>query len=88
MRIADASDGPLSSINLQCAVRRRPFVSPSVSVSISLMCPLFSAQIYAERDIMTFVDNPFVVSLYCSFETQVLVLVAAAAVVLLIETPR
>jgi serine/threonine protein kinase len=28
-------------------------------------------QVFAERDIMTFTDNPFVVSLYCSFETKV-----------------
>lgn len=27
-------------------------------------------QVYAERDIMIFLDNPFVVSLYCSFETK------------------
>src|SRR5574343_1666604 len=27
-------------------------------------------QVYAERDIMIFLDNPFVVSLYCSFETR------------------
>lgn len=30
-------------------------------------------QVFAERDILTFTDNPFVVSLYCSFETKVLV---------------
>ena len=28
-------------------------------------------QVYAERDILTFSDNPFVVGLYCSFETKV-----------------
>ncbi len=28
-------------------------------------------QVYSERDIMTFADNPFVVSCYASFETQV-----------------
>jgi len=28
-------------------------------------------QVYAERDILTFTDNPFVVSFYCSFETKV-----------------
>jgi microtubule-associated serine/threonine kinase len=28
-------------------------------------------QVYAERDIMTFTDNPFVVGLFCSFETKV-----------------
>ena len=28
-------------------------------------------QVFAERDILTFSDNPFVVSLYCSFETKV-----------------
>ncbi|CAH1775457.1 unnamed protein product [Owenia fusiformis] len=27
-------------------------------------------QVFAERDILTFTDNPFVVSLYCSFETK------------------
>lgn len=27
-------------------------------------------QVFAERDIMSFTDNPFVVSMYCSFETQ------------------
>ncbi|XP_064607018.1 microtubule-associated serine/threonine-protein kinase 3-like isoform X3 [Liolophura sinensis] len=27
-------------------------------------------QVFAERDIMTFTDNPFVVSMYCSFETK------------------
>ncbi|VEL34856.1 unnamed protein product [Protopolystoma xenopodis] len=27
-------------------------------------------QVFAERDIMTFADNPFVVSLYCTFETK------------------
>ncbi|ESO06784.1 hypothetical protein HELRODRAFT_77046, partial [Helobdella robusta] len=27
-------------------------------------------QVYAERDILTFTDNPFVVSFYCSFETK------------------
>lgn len=28
-------------------------------------------QVYAERDILTFTDNPFVVSFFCSFETKV-----------------
>lgn len=28
-------------------------------------------QVFAERDILSFTDNPFVVSLYCSFETKV-----------------
>lgn len=28
-------------------------------------------QVYAERDILTFTDNPFVVSFYGSFETKV-----------------
>jgi len=28
-------------------------------------------QVFAERDILTFTDNPFVVSFYCSFETKV-----------------
>ncbi|XP_060823033.1 microtubule-associated serine/threonine-protein kinase 3-like isoform X2 [Bombus pascuorum] len=27
-------------------------------------------QVFAERDIMSFTDNPFVVSMYCSFETK------------------
>lgn len=27
-------------------------------------------QVFAERDIMSFADNPFVVSMYCSFETK------------------
>ncbi|XP_071161735.1 microtubule-associated serine/threonine-protein kinase 3-like isoform X2 [Mytilus edulis] len=27
-------------------------------------------QVFTERDIMSFTDNPFVVSMYCSFETQ------------------
>lgn len=31
-------------------------------------------QVYAERDIMTFTDNPFVVSMFCSFETKVNIL--------------
>ena len=25
---------------------------------------------FAERDILTFTDNPFVVSMYCSFESR------------------
>ena len=25
---------------------------------------------FAERDILTFTDNPFVVSMYCSFESK------------------
>lgn len=29
-------------------------------------------QVFTERDIMSFTDNPFVVSMYCSFETQVI----------------
>jgi microtubule-associated serine/threonine kinase len=29
-------------------------------------------QVFAERDIMSFTDNPFVVSMYCSFETKVM----------------
>lgn len=29
-------------------------------------------QVYAERDILTFTDNPFVVSFFCSFETKVI----------------
>jgi len=29
-------------------------------------------QVFAERDILTFSDNPFVVSFYCSFETKVI----------------
>lgn len=28
-------------------------------------------QVFAERDIMSFTDNPFVVTMYCSFETKV-----------------
>lgn len=28
-------------------------------------------QVFSERDIMSFTDNPFVVSMYCSFETKV-----------------
>ena len=28
-------------------------------------------QVFNERDILTFIDNPFVVSFYCSFETRV-----------------
>lgn len=28
-------------------------------------------QVYAERDIMSFTDNPFVVSMFCTFETKV-----------------
>lgn len=27
-------------------------------------------QVFAERDILSFADNPFVVSLYCTFETK------------------
>ena len=27
-------------------------------------------QVFAERDIMSFSDNPFVVSMYCSFESR------------------
>ena len=27
-------------------------------------------QVFAERDILTFTDNPFVVSMYCSFESR------------------
>ena len=27
-------------------------------------------QVFAERDIMSFTDNPFVVSMYCSFESR------------------
>lgn len=30
-------------------------------------------QVFAERDIMSFTDNPFVVSMICSFETKVCV---------------
>ena len=33
-------------------------------------------QVFAERDILTFTDNPFVVGLYCSFETKVSVRLA------------
>ena len=28
-------------------------------------------QVFAERDILTFAENPFVVGMYCSFETKV-----------------
>lgn len=28
-------------------------------------------QVFLERDILSFTDNPFVVSMYCSFETKV-----------------
>jgi serine/threonine protein kinase len=31
-------------------------------------------QVFAERDILTFTDNPFVVSFYCSFVTKVITL--------------
>ena len=27
-------------------------------------------QVFAERDIMSFTDNPFVVSMYCTFESR------------------
>ena len=27
-------------------------------------------QVFAERDIMSFSDNPFVVGMYCSFESK------------------
>jgi microtubule-associated serine/threonine kinase len=32
-------------------------------------------QVFAERDIMSFTDNPFVVSMFCSFETKVMMCV-------------
>lgn len=31
-------------------------------------------QVFTERDILTFIDNPFVVSMYCSFDTKVSVI--------------
>ena len=37
-------------------------------------------QVFAERDILTFTDNPFVVSLYCSFETKVSAMSSAGSV--------
>lgn len=27
-------------------------------------------KVFAERDILTFIENPFVVTMYCSFQTQ------------------
>lgn len=36
----------------------------------SLMLRNQMEQVFAERDIMSFTDNPFVVSMYCSFETK------------------
>ena len=35
------------------------------------MASLQVDQIYAERDILTFADNPFVVSIFCTFQTKV-----------------
>lgn len=40
-------------------------------------------QVFAERDIMSFTDNPFVVSMYCSFETKV-----STLLLIFIETTR
>uniref|UniRef100_A0A8D8UCW6 non-specific serine/threonine protein kinase n=1 Tax=Cacopsylla melanoneura TaxID=428564 RepID=A0A8D8UCW6_9HEMI len=36
----------------------------------SLMLRNQMEQVFAERDIMSFTDNPFVVTMYCSFETK------------------
>ena len=79
---ADTSVGALSPINLlRSVVSLTRHASASLCWRVLMRCMCFTcapftscvvcAQIYAERDIMTFVDNPFVVSLYCSFETQV-----------------
>lgn len=39
-------------------------------VKNSLMLRNQMEQVFAERDIMSFTDNPFVVTMYCSFETK------------------
>lgn len=36
-------------------------------------------QVFTERDIMSFTDNPFVVSMYCSFETKVITILVLNA---------
>lgn len=49
---------------------RRRFALKKLSKS-NLMLRNQIDQVYAERDILTFTDNPFVVSFYGSFETKV-----------------
>jgi len=45
-------------------------------------------QVFAERDIMSFTDNPFVVSMYCSFETKVNVSAARRGILASIKDYR
>lgn len=45
----------------------------NISPSNCLMFALISfqvEQVFAERDILTFAENPFVVGMWCSFETK------------------
>lgn len=44
-------------------------------------------QVFAERDIMSFTDNPFVVSMYCSFETKVRKIEQLLAILVFLQLP-
>ena len=47
---------------LACLSGLKAYYLPIISLQVD--------QVFAERDIMCFTDNPFVVSMYCSFETR------------------
>uniref|UniRef100_A0AAR2J925 non-specific serine/threonine protein kinase n=1 Tax=Pygocentrus nattereri TaxID=42514 RepID=A0AAR2J925_PYGNA len=55
--------------------RRKPLESDFETIKLisngayGLRCCLFT-QVFVERDILTFAENPFVVSMFCSFETR------------------
>lgn len=64
------SNGAYGSVYLVRHVETRQRFALKKIIKHSVMLRNQIEQVFAERDIMSFTDNPFVVSMYCSFETK------------------
>jgi len=65
------SNGAYGAVHLVRHVRTRRKFALKKLRKLNLALRNQIDQVYAERDILTFTDNPFVVSFYGSFETKV-----------------
>ncbi|KAJ1531101.1 hypothetical protein ONE63_005926 [Megalurothrips usitatus] len=64
------SNGAYGAVYLVRAKETRQRVAMKKISKNNLMLRNQVDQVFTERDIMSFTDNPFVVSMYCSFETK------------------
>ncbi|KAI5695263.1 hypothetical protein M8J76_010988 [Diaphorina citri] len=64
------SNGAYGSVYLVRHKETRQRFAMKKIIKNSLMLRNQMEQVFAERDIMSFTDNPFVVTMYCSFETK------------------